>query len=214
MVKKSVYIYSIRLNMIHDNYFAICDDTLKCILNYLPTDNIYKLKSLSKQFNDFIDNQFVLTNYYCVKLNKNLIEKYKNNLIKIICVSHDVFDSWNLNDRDLMGFNKLDTLILPLNKNITDEGLKGIPNIRHLNLYRNNNITDEGLKYIPNVQHLDLYFNEKITDEGLKYIPNIQHLMISYNKNITNKGLMYIPNIQHLVLSYNKNITDEGLIYS
>ena len=185
----------------------MCNDTLNYIFNYLPTDNIYKLKSLNKQFNDFIDNQFILTNYYCDKLNKNIIEKHKNDLNKIMCVSCDDSINWDLNDRDLMGLNKLDTLILPLNK-ITNEGLKYIPNIQHLNLHYNKNITNKGLKYIPNIQYLDLYFNEKITNEGLKYIPNIQYLNLYHNEKITDEGLKYIPNIQHLNLyqSYKTDI--------
>ncbi len=162
--------------MIYNHYFAICDDTLNCIFSYLPTRDIYKLKSLNKQFNDFIDNRFILTNYYCDKLNKNIIEKHKNNLNKIICVPLDNFINWNFNDRDLMGLNKLNTLILPLNKKITDDGLKYIPNIQYLDLRYNENITDDGLKYIPNIKHLDVSYSKNITDEGLKYIPNVQHL--------------------------------------
>ncbi len=160
----------------YDHYFAICDDTLNCILNYLPIYDIYKLKSLNKQFNDFIDNRFILTNYYCNKLNKNIIEKHKNNLNKIICVYCDNSINWDLNDRDLMGLNKLNALVLPFNNKITDEGLKYISNIQYLDFYYNENIIGEGLKYIINIECLDVSYSNNITDEGLKYIPNVQHL--------------------------------------
>ena len=65
-------------------FFAICDDTLNILLNYLSTNITYKLKSLNKQLNDFIDNQLILENYYCDKLNVNIIGKHKFNLKKIV----------------------------------------------------------------------------------------------------------------------------------
>ncbi len=136
-------------------FFAISDDTLNIVLNYLPTDVIYKLKSLNKQLNNFIDNQLILENYYCNILNINIIGKHKINLKKII-IHGDESNIREFNDQDLMGLNKLDTFILPNNINITDKGLKYIHNVQHLNLYYNSNITNEGLKCIPNVRHLEL----------------------------------------------------------
>ena len=134
------------------------DDTLNVALNYLPIDIIYKLKLLNKQFNNFIDNEFVLINYYYHKINKNIIKKHYINLRKIIIYIYPNNSRYNLNhrleDNDMVDLNKLEILINPYDEYITDNGLKYIPNIQHLSLCNNKNITDDGLKYISKISIL------------------------------------------------------------
>ncbi len=175
------------------------NDILNETLNYLSIENIYKLKLLNHSFNNFIEKEFVLINYYGNKINKNIIDKHGENLKSLVLRPHkNLIDETN--DEYLLKLNKLKKLVLPQNKNITDKGLEYIPNVKILNLNSNTNITDNGLKYISNTKILKLQSNKNITDNGLKYISNIKILMMVKNYNITFKGLEYIPKLKKLHL--------------
>lgn len=190
------------------------NDILGEVLNYCYIDDIYKVKFVSKYYNYFIDNNFVLIYYNYHRLMKHIIIKH------CVSIEHIVHNEKNfeynysrinfdLSDSELSKLVNIKTLILPFDNNISDVGLIHCKKIESLDLLHNTNITDGGFKYASNIKLLKMYSNNNITDEGLSNMPNIKILHLEHNTHITSKGLQYIPKIESLVLYSNNNITDE-----
>ncbi len=110
------------------------NDIFQVVFNNLFIHDIYKLKLLNHDFNNFIENEFTLINYYGKKLNKNIIVKHSPNLIRIVIHGYCEIANY-IDDNDLMYLNKLEVLKLPCNDKITKEGKKCLSNIKKINLH-------------------------------------------------------------------------------
>lgn len=137
------------------------NDIFQIVFNNLFVHDIYKLKLLNHDFNNFIENEFTLTNYYGEKLNKNIIVKHSPNLIRIVIRNYCEIAN-NIDNNDLMYLNKLEVLKLPCNYKITKEGQKCLSNIKKINLFC--------WKYLPSGQ-----YNYSKIEEPI-------HLEIKYTK--------------------------------
>jgi hypothetical protein len=177
------------------------------IINYLPTNQIFKFKYLSKRFNYFFNNELILENYVHNYDNRNFILKHMKTLKKIIIYN----GGHNLFDEDFRE-NILDTLILHDNNTLTDNVLKYLYNIKIFHLYINENITNNGLKNLKNIRDLKLVSSSNITDDGLIYMNNIKNISL-WSADISDNGLKYIRYAEIIELPESINISDIGIKY-
>ena len=129
-----IYISSYTTNMIFSD---LCRDELNIIFNFLSLKDIWSARLLSKNYDNFINTDFILKSYVHSESNMNIIKKYDRHLEKIIIFGHD-----NFVDGDLVDMCNLKILDIPKNNKITDSGLIYISDIKELNLFFNRNITD------------------------------------------------------------------------
>ena len=186
-------------------------DILNIIFNYLNVLSIYSASCSSKYFEHFINNIFMMENYYESFCDMNLIKKH----IKYI-KSIQINGVNEMNDDDLKYIYEngpnIDKLILPNNNKITDEGLKFINNINTLDLSNNLKITSLCLQYLKGIQTLKIFnysmwwgsnYNGAISSfYPFEYFNNINGINSLYIKDINENIIKYLIGIKNLVCKF------------
>jgi Leucine-rich repeat (LRR) protein len=139
------------------------------LFEYLDTNDLCKLRQVSRIYTDLIYNAKLIFEINKVENGLQIIKRFSKAKL-IIITSHQN----NFNDDDLQLFTKnLTSLDLGNNSKITDNGLEGLKNLTSLDLSHNSTITDKGLEGLKNLTSLNLYDNSTITDKGLEGLKNL-----------------------------------------
>jgi hypothetical protein len=165
-------------------------DIHTCILfNYLDTNDLCKLRQVSRIYRDLIYNAKLV--FYISTREKGLRIIKRFSKAKLI-----IKTAYNFNDDDLQLFAKnLTSLNLWNNSKVTNKGLYGLKNLTTLYLWDNSTITDKGLKGLKNLTSLDLGYNITITDKGLEGLENLTLLNLDDNSKITKEMRQKLENM-------------------